>query len=284
LEKFLNCYKLFKTTKLFKTMKKITFLAALFITASFSSCTDDPNNPGENCSLENSLKLQTGNYWIYSTVETDTSGADIPGTEGMDSTIVEGTRMVAGKQAYMLVSYSNTKPDTMYYAVEGGKAYRLLSSMANIFDDNNCECFPVKWVAFADCSRSEWKAVDTIKEGPTGKVVGADGIPQDSRTQWHYLTNGFSQGIQSVLFGNSSVNANAFQMKGFFTHSILTPENAAFISGLRDHPYKVNNTVWIADGIGIVKYHSEGFNKFKGPDPVNISNGIRKTLIRYSVK
>jgi len=264
-------------------MKKFTLPALLLFAALFSSCTDEPTNPNAHCSLENSLKLQTGNYWIYNTIRTDTNGIDIPGTEGIDSTIVAGTRMIAGKQAYLLISYGNSQPDTMYYAVEGGRAYQLLSSMANIFDGYGCGCFPMKWVAFADCSRSQWKALDTIKEGLTYKVVDATGTPQDSKTQWHYLADGFSKGNESVVVGNSTVEASAFQTKGFFTFSLLTPLDARFApSGLRDLPMKVNNTFWLVDGIGIVKYHSEGFDRFQGP--TQIVNGIRKTLIRYSVK
>lgn len=268
-------------------MKKFTILTTLLCTAFFSSCTDDATNPNANCSLENSLKLQTGNYWIYNTVELDTNGNAIAGTEATDSSIVAGTRIISGKTAYLITSFNSKKsvPDSVYYAIDGGRAFQLLGSVIKIFGDKTCDCVQREWVKFADCGSVQWKAVDFIPEGVKYEVVDEKGNVADSEVRWHYLANGFSKGNQDISFANETKNASVFSMKGTFSFEILKPENVTFISnppGMRKLPMQVDNTFWLADGIGIVKYESKGFNRFAGSDP--IVNGIRKTLIRYSVK
>lgn len=270
-------------------MKKFTLSAIILCAAIFASCKDNSTNPDSSCSLENSLKLQTGNYWIYNTIKTTIRGGDILGTSLVtDSTVVEGTRIIAGKLAYILTSHSplnNSVPDTMYYAIEEKKVYRLLNSILPLSEVNDCSCFPVKWVLFADCSTLEWKAVDTTSSRNTYKVVNPNGTVGETTVQWHYLADGFSKGVQTTKIADYTVQASLFEMKGVFTFSIISPDSAYFETnkpGMRDLPLKVANSIWLSDGIGIVQYISEGYDKFSGPTP--IVNGIRKTLVRYSVK
>jgi hypothetical protein len=274
-------------------MKKSVLLLTAIFALAFASCDDESTNPPQDCTLENSLKLQTGNYWIYNFTEIDSNG-NATGRQGIDSTIVERTETIAGKQAYLVVSRSSvgnsefTVDQSAYYAVENGKLYTLLGNISRLggFGNPTSDAWiPPIWVKIADCSRTEWSMIDTTIVGDTIKMSGEDTLIGDQLTQWRYKVDGLLKERQAITVGNQSLSASVFKTSGAFTHSLLLPLNATFATnGLRDMPFEINNELWFAEGIGMVRFEAKAFDNYDYPARGKNVPGIRKTLVRYSVK
>jgi len=202
--------------------------------------------------------------------------------------IVDGTRIIGGKTAYIVTTHTQRPKQllpnsyTSYYAIEGQSAYVLFSSFTYLYDQI-CDCPPSEWVKIADCSKNEWKSLDLTMPGDTLPILyGASGETVNAIFQWDYDANGTFNGSQVIPFENSVVNTKIYQTQGIFKYSILEPDSVNFQNGMHALPHQINKTYWLAEGIGIVKFEEKAFNRYVGP--ISFSRGNRKTLIRYSVK
>ncbi|MES2764241.1 MAG: hypothetical protein V4642_00090 [Bacteroidota bacterium] len=254
---------------------KFSFVTLILATFLFS-CSDNSNDLDPNCSLEDAMMLKVGNYWIYTTTQIDENGNAVAGTERIDSSFVSAMQNVAGKTAFQMITIKKSLKgiilgqDTISYAIEGSK----VSSVTGVPVNDN-------WIIFADCSKKQWNVADDTFKGGNYNLIDANGNPVVASVEAHIKVTGLNQGLENLIMNNSTISTSLFNLKQYSSYKILSNGSAVFkATNTKELSFEIDNKKWLADGIGIVKEEVSGFKI--GNEPTR--NGIRKTLIRYSVK
>lgn len=260
----------------------------LFILAACSSATDPGGNNPTGCTLENDFALQTGNWWVYNAYETDLSGRKISGTERLDSTVVEGTSIMLGKTAYMLVNYSTADGgstytrDTSWMAVGDGRVWTLPADVSPIF----CECLSEPWLTIADCGVETWTAFDTTQvESLPVRISHPDGTEgMDSSVVHHVFRVTGSAGMTSgVTVGGVTVPTHEYRTENSFILRMVWPLNVEFVDGGRTRTLENTTRFVVAKNIGVVELEKTAY-RVQGGGESPLYNGTRRHLLRYSVK
>ncbi len=277
-------------------MKRSFFISLLASAAVFTSC-DTSTEPLAGCSLENSLKLQTGNWWVYNYSDLGPGNVVISGSERLDSVVVESTGVMLGKTSYLLVNYSTADggitytTDSTWIAVEGGQAYIIDNSLFPL----SCQCIDKRWIKFADCSAEGWALLDSsILEQLPSRVVTPGG--QDSllitQSRYRFTVTG-ARGAQSTMdVAGRSVPVQEYRLDDVLRIELLEPADIQFLDGGRMVRSVKQLRFHMADGIGISSMERtvpETINTLldgteKHSPSALPDKGMRRELLRWSVK
>lgn len=266
-------------------MKRWYYLCFALAFAAITSCTDDPNDSDIMCSLETQFMLQTGNSWVFEAYEIDEDGAKIPGTERVDSTVVQGTNFTLDRTAYTLITYKSAdafqtfSADTVVLAVGDGSAHILSPSLID------CECFGPAWLAIANCDVTAFEALDTTITGESlpVRVLDDEGkeIIINTSTEHEYTTVHSADLLREEI----TTPAGAFEAWSYglqLTHDfrIIEPLEATFVDGSREIVQTRSLLVWVVENTGFVKIRRT--HTSSSPDIPTVNE--EKVLLRYSVQ
>ncbi len=278
-------------------MKRIFLLPLLAAYAMMTSCGTSTGPATDDCSLENSVKLQTGNWWVYDSYNTNVEGVMIPNTNRLDSVVVEGTEVKLGKTAYTLVNYSTSDggitytQDTTWMAVEGGQVYTIDENLFPL----PCKCMGHFWVKIADCGADTWKVLDTITEdGLPSRLVlpGGGDTVISSLVQSNYVISGRKGGESTITIAGQPIPIHEYRSDYNLYAQIIEPEEVEFIGGGRKARQVKPIRFFLAKNIGIVMLnaaaeeviHTLNDGTEKNNMYANTKPGIRRNLLRWSVK
>lgn len=261
-------------------------IAVLAVLAACSTATE----PLVNCTLENDLALQTGNWWVYDAYDTDFSNTMIPGSERQDSTVVERTEVYNGKTAYMLVTYSTadggvtyTVHDTVWIAMEDGQASVPMQNLT----PNHCPCFADEWVRFADCSADNWTAFETTRIDTIPSRVVISGVDSTImiRNQSNYQTQVNREEAATMVIDGQTVLTQTYRVVHQVESLLLDPIDATYLIGGRTMTGVENIRFVLGENIGIVAMERTAQQLLEATTTYyNDKQGTVKHLLRYSVK
>ncbi len=269
-------------------MKRSLLFPLLALCAAITSCDKLTEPTPDNCSLENFAKLQTGNWWVYERYETDLNNQKIAGTEGIDSTVVEGTALKFGKTAYMMVHYITNDggitytTDTTWMAADGERVLMLPSDINEMF----CGCLDDHWINGADCSADGWTALDTmIYESMPARITKTDGTDSmiTSTIQHHSRITGHRGEQGGMIVAGQQVAVREYSMDNLFELRLTEPEDVRFTSGSRTATQTSITSLTLAENIGLVQLRKTAYNVQEDPNG-EAHNGVFKRLRRYSVQ
>lgn len=269
-------------------MKRLFLIPLLVATALVSSCEKavEPDVPADECTLENSLKLQTGNWWVYETWQLDANNNKIAGSDKIDSVVVDGTELRYGKTAYRVVTYTTADngitwtQSTKYWAVEDGRLYALASDIIPLY----CECLGQPWLLMADCSREQWPILDSVAETSLPAVV--DNELKTTLVRHDFDVHGSRLALETVSAGSTTVQAHPYVFHSGIAEDIIEPVDATFIDGGRHRAMQFQIRLWLADNIGIAQMSRTVVVVTSGAgsqQTVAEPGGFRK-LLRWSVR
>ncbi|MCS6965912.1 MAG: hypothetical protein NZ473_04000 [Candidatus Kapabacteria bacterium] len=222
----------------------------------------------------NYFPLAVGNWWVYSGIRLDTSGAEMPGTEWRDSMVIVGQVTHAGRQSYVAVRYRvgggiPDVPDTMLLATDGTRLYVFIEEFP-IFG-------PTGWVKVADYSASSWAIWDT-----TLTNVPIDSANSAVTTSGTMSWRGERGGTLSMTIKGRQVTAQEFRMRATYNGKL-------FVGGTEvgTLSFTLSLRQWVAEGIGIVREQRDPSElRIQSPlgGGVEMEEGERTVLVDYHVR
>lgn len=173
----------------------------LLLFAGLTGCDDNSTGPDDTGGSSTSYyPMNTGNWWKYRSVETDSTGSEKAGTESYDSTVVAGQVQIGGRTAWVVLTYTENEPEAdtsyMYTDQSGVWLYFGGDSLLGV-----SLTMPSQWVKFADFSQSQWTILelnlsDTV-EYQGGKIIFK-----------HAKATGYNEGKETITVqGQQYTNA-----------------------------------------------------------------------------
>ncbi len=201
-------------------------------------CSKESTEPGPP---PNYFPLKVGNWWVYTGIELDTAGAEVPGTEWRDSTVVVGEVTVQGRKGYVMVTYrsgSREGVDTTIVATDGGRLYIYLEGHSEEIPG------PTGWVKFADVAAGSWRLLDTtVTDAPVEENLTVTGT-----LSW----GGERGGAQVVTVKGRQVTAQEFRVRIQFEGRLRS--RGVEIGTMS---FTMVQHLWAAEGIGIVRWQTD---------------------------
>ncbi len=255
-----------------KDKRSITVLATVLVAALLSACSKEESSTGPT-TPPNYFPLAVGNWWVYTGIELDTSGAEIPGTEWRDSSVVVAQTTIAGRQGYVMVSYSTRTggTDTMMVASEGGRLYVYSEGWTG-----DGIPAPSGWIKYADPAAATWSIWDTTLTNVR--------LDSNLTTSGTFSWRGERGGTMSVTVKGRQVTAQEFRVR-------VTYNGKLYMGGMEvgTVTFTMVRRLWAAEGIGIVRSQNDPTeltiqSALPGGGMTQKSRGERTILVDYSVR
>ncbi len=232
----------------------------------------------ELCSVEDYLALQTGNFWIYESYTLDEGGIRQELTRRIDTVVVKGTTVIAGRLAYILVLNNGLPQDTSFVTVDRGSAYRIMESRV----DNNVERLGSRWIKFAACNAPSWQALDTNLL-PSGDE--SDPEPQLSADRSLTLEQMPHESYQvfAELASRQSMSVRGLPHPAdvFAVHTIYDFSDG---KGQSLEHYAYTSRYWLVQNVGPVRIRRDSFTMFNQDSEEITVPGVEHVLLDFYVQ
>ena len=251
-----------------KLLKTIVVVPIALVCLVFASCSDsDPSAVTENTIVE-FFPMTEGSYWITENYVTDQDD-QLTGDVTIDSTVVGGTVVKAGKTGRLFIDYSLNeqnvyiKSGETIYRTEDDKLYyfgSLLDQMLDLPID-----LPViaedEWLNLIDFKNSIWEVarIEITEDDSMLVTAEMDIIGRSSNNSKDFVISGKTVNAQEYII----------DIEGQFELSAL-PIPISFDRKMH---------IWFAESVGLVQQYLEPTSIMDQPNPGEMTN-----LIRYHIK
>ncbi|MDA3843049.1 MAG: hypothetical protein PF588_01610 [Candidatus Kapabacteria bacterium] len=251
--------------KIYKTL--ITASLAL-VCLIFASCADSDPTAGTGNTTIKSFPMTEGSYWITENYVTDQDD-QLTGDVTIDSTVVGGTVVKAGKTGILFLDYSldeqnvYKKSGETIYRTEDDKLYYFGNLLDKMID------LPIdlpglaedEWLNLIDFNSSIWEVARIEITEDDGNIFTAemDMIGRSSNNSKDFVISGKTVNAQEYII----------DIEGQFEISAL-PIPISFDRKMH---------IWFAESVGLVQQYLEPASIMDQPNP-----GEMKNLIRYHIK
>ncbi|GBD07426.1 hypothetical protein HRbin21_01251 [bacterium HR21] len=228
-------------------MRSVRKLGSLLLLVLLWGCAKEESSTGPG-TAPNYFPLAVGNWWVSTTVQLDTNGNVVAGTESRDSMVIVAQTQLEGRTGFVAVTHhQNGTTDTTVLSASGGKLYLYFHAPQEVespFD------LLTGWVLWIDATQAQWTTASVSDTLEGVELRGMRG------TLMMQLTiRGSRGGTTSVTIAekNQTVQAQEFvhtlQIQGTFV-----PEGQS--AGI---PVQLTQTVrsWFAGNIGQVRSRQE---------------------------
>jgi len=256
--------------KIYKTL--ITTSLAL-VCLIFASCADGDSTAGTGNTTIKSFPVTEGSYWITENYVTDQDD-QLTGDVTIDSTVVGGTVVKAGKTGMLFLDYSldeqnvYTKSGETIYRTEDDKLYSFGSMMTEMMDlpMDLPGIMDEEWMLLIDFKNSIWEVArieitedDSLDIGGMLITAEMDMIGRSSNNSKDFVISGKTVNAQEYII----------DIEGQFEISAF-PIPISFDRKMH---------IWFAESVGLVQQYLEPSSIMDQPNP-----GEMKNLIRYNIK
>lgn len=265
-------------------MKRFMMVFSCFITfvMMIISCSDDPVTPPVTDKTNKSFPTGTGSEWTYNFYELDTLGVKEEGTEITLKTVVMGTEVQGGKEAFIFQEQDNNgqKLKNDYYYTSSSSIYLY----TDLIPETNISLpldWTDSWYQIVNSKGSKWQLKKDIIDSLVITVPAFGAVVLSGEI----TISVEKKSDESINFGanlDSTVLASKYVLSYVF--------DGTSKSYLGEFPTKftVNHNQYYAAKIGLVKYTEEPFAikvtiPILGERDVLKSGGNEKILITYSI-
>ncbi len=248
----------------------IMLIAAIGLLAlGFWGC-ESSSEPSDGNGTPVYYPLNVGNWWKYVSVDVDSTGAEKPGTQTTDSSVVVGTTQLEGKQAAVVMVYDSTGTvvDTSYLYADANSVWMHRGKDSLKFGEVGTEV-EIGWIKIADFQVNQWDIA-------TLDINDTLDFQQGSKLIFKSLSmKGHNLGTQSVTVAGQTYQAVLIKV----SIEIATVVDLGFIQ--RDMKVKVTWRTWYAQGIGPVQV--ENRVELDMNQAVQFLGGSNQKLVKYHV-
>ncbi|MCS7177430.1 MAG: hypothetical protein NZ960_07470 [Candidatus Kapabacteria bacterium] len=221
----------------------------------------------------NYFPFAVGNWWVYSGIRLDTSGAEIPGTEWRDSMVIVRQVPWHGRQAYVAVQYRSNDhtPDTMLLSSDGVRLYMFFPSTGEVPG-------PTGWVKVADYSASSWAIWDTTL---TNVPLDPDNPQVTVSGSMRWRGERGNETLRLPVKGRQ-VEAQEFRVQASFDGKIFAQGRE-----VGTITFTARFRWWVAEGIGVVRDQTDPAELRVQSSLISDTvkqEGERRVLVDYNVQ
>ncbi len=259
----------------------------------FTACSDDDDPITPTTESANYLPMTSGSYWIYDGVETDSSNAEVDGTQKVDSVVVGASFTNGDMSGNYLVTYNDdTEVSADPYATdeENGILYTYIDlfPLEGLIDTNEFK-LDSRWVKVADANADSWTVLDTNVADIAFTIEDVPDIGTvNVVVEGNLLAQGEKTGTQEIEIEGETVVGEVYTL----TQSLDLTLNAT-IPGLGTIPVPMADSfsfeVVVVDEVGVFSTYrapinlalnlGEAFGSFE----LLQLNGYKQTLTRFAL-
>ncbi len=260
-------------------MRSVRKLGSLLLLVLLWGCAKEESSTGPG-TAPNYFPLAVGNWWVSTTVQLDTNGNVVAGTESRDSMVIVAQTQLEGRTGFVAVTHhQNGTTDTTVLSASGGKLYLYFHAPQEVespFD------LLTGWVLWIDATQAQWTTASV-----SDTLEGIQLFDTTGTLRLQLTIRGTRGGTTSVTIAekNQTVQAQEFvhtvQLQGTFV-----PDGQSTSISLQ-----LTQTMrsWFAENVGEVRSRQEpGLLTIQLPPPLppwrQKTEGQQSVLVNYRVQ